>query len=99
MNLIIKFSLFIFIATNALAKNYSCVEATKKYEKKYNLPENLLLSIALTESGRKVDKQNFLPWPWTINVRGKGMFFKTKTEVVEYVKNYVKNYLRAIALL
>ena len=90
MNLIIKFSLFIFIATNALAKNYSCVVAAKKYEKKYNLPENLLLSIALTESGRKVDKQNFLPWPWTINAKGKGMFFKTKTEVVEYVKNYVK---------
>ena len=35
----------------------------------------VLLAVAMTESGR-----NGAPWPWTLNVGGRGFFFRTREE-------------------
>ena len=82
-------SLVIF-AIDLFASNYSCILAADKYEKIYNLPQYLLLSVSLTESGKRIESGEFVSWPWTINVKGKGKFFKTKNEAVSYVSNYTK---------
>ena len=83
--------LSLFLALGAYCQeNYKCITSAKKYEKIYGLPENLLVSVALTESGRKTNNGNFVAWPWTINVKGKGRFFNSKQEAVNYVSKFVK---------
>ena len=81
---------FLIFTFNLFSNNYSCILAASKYENIYNLPKNLLLSVSLTESGKTVKNGEFISWPWTINVKGKGKFFKTKNEAVTYVSNYTK---------
>ena len=47
----------------------------------YHLPPEVLYAVALTESARQVDSTgNVRPWPWTLNVRGKGHFFASRRE-------------------
>ncbi len=95
----IKLSILFFLAINLLhSDNYSCLIATQKYEKKYELPNKLLLSMALTESGRKVRNSDFISWPWTVNYKGKGRFFSKKEKAVEFVTNYTRNGKRNIDL-
>lgn len=42
-----------------------------------DFPSGLLLAIAETESGRAFG-DDFGPWPWTLNIAGKGQFFETQ---------------------
>ena len=47
----------------------------------YDLPPEVLYAVALTESARRVDSTgNVRPWPWTLNVRGRGHFFASRQE-------------------
>lgn len=91
MKAVILFFLFFILSANLLAHKYSCIIAAKKYEEKYNIPDGLLLSMSLTESGKKINGGEFISWPWTINRKGKGKFFKNKMIAINYVKNYVNN--------
>ena len=60
-----------------------CMDATQKFEQKYQIKEHLLTTISSVETGRWDEKrQQRLAWPWTINAQGKGMFFKTKGEAL-----------------
>ena len=69
LTLVLLFYLFI---GPLLANKYDCIIASKKYEGIYGIPDNLLVSVALTESGRKIKNGEFIAWPWTINRKGKG---------------------------
>ena len=54
MRALIYSVLIIFASINiGNADIYTCIRSAKKYEKIYQLPENLLVSVALTESGKK----------------------------------------------
>ena len=89
--MIIK-SFFIFLAVFLLNKNslasISCNQYTEKIAKEYKIPNKLLTSISLVESGLKKG-ENFVSWPWTLNVSGKSKFFESKDETVSFLK---KNY-------
>ena len=65
----------------------NCNYLTEKYGKIYNLPNKLLTSIALVESGIK--KNEFKSWPWTLNVSGKSMYFDNKLETLEYLQSNI----------
>ena len=91
MNLLKIFLFFYVITSPLLANKYDCIIASKKYENIYKIPDNLLVSVSLTESGRKIKNSEFISWPWTINRRGKGKFFDNKNSAVKYVKKYVQN--------
>ena len=65
----------------------NCNFLTEKYGKIYNLPNKLLTSIALVESGIK--KSEFKSWPWTLNVSGKSMYFENKLETLQYLKSNI----------
>ena len=92
MRIIIYSILFLLLSLNkGNADIYKCIESAKKYEEIFKLPENLLVSVALTESGKMLKSGEFVAWPWTVNVKGKGRFFKSKDLVLKYVKNYIKN--------
>lgn len=58
------------------------------HEKKYSIPNHLVKAISTQESGRQ-HKANSkaTPWPWTINVSGKGYFFPTKRSAVRAVQS------------
>lgn len=56
----------------------SCLPEIAKAEKRYNIPDGLLVAIALTESGRRDETTGiFAPWPWTINSHGVGAYYDT----------------------
>ena len=55
----------------------NCFYFTEKYGKQFNIPDKLLTSISLVESGIKKNNK-FVSWPWTLNVEGKSMFLTIK---------------------
>lgn len=64
-----------------------CTSYLPRHERQYGIPVHLLAAIASTESGRYNKELGMsLPWPWTINVEGKGYFYDTKEEAIEAVK-------------
>lgn len=68
-----------------------------KAEKKYKIPNGLLKAIAIRESGRESGKnKRLVVWPWTINVNGKGYFFKNKNTAIEKVIAFKKQGLNII---
>ena len=68
----------------------NCFNFTEKYGKQFNIPDKLLTSISLVESGIKKNN-NFVSWPWTLNVSGKPMFFDNKDDVLSFLKKNYKN--------
>ena len=90
MKVLTLFSFFYLFAKVLLANKYDCIIAAKKYEEIYDIPKNLLLSVSLTESGRKIKNGEFISWPWTINRKGKGKFFDNKVTAINYVEKYTK---------
>lgn len=48
------------------------------------VPISVLKAISLTETGRKQGGR-FRPWPWTVNMEGKGVWFDTRAEAKAYV--------------
>ena len=89
MKIIIFIFFFYSIYPLAFAGKYDCIIASKKYELIYNLPKNLLISISLVESGKKIKDGDFISWPWTINMGGKGKFFDNKDKALNYTKNFI----------
>ena len=73
MNVLITlfFLLFIFTINISFAEdnNEICKIITNKVEKKLKLPQKLLTSISLVETGR-VTKNKHYTWPWSANVEG-----------------------------
>ncbi|WP_438826734.1 lytic transglycosylase domain-containing protein [Pseudomonas koreensis] len=43
------------------------------------IPSNVLFAVALQESGVTLRGQR-LPWPWTLNIAGRGHYFKSRAE-------------------
>ena len=45
----------------------------------HGVPSALLYAIALAESGKTIaSKNDWRPWPWTLNIAGKGVYFSTR---------------------
>ena len=61
----------------------------KKIAAQNKIPAKLFYALILNESRSAVQlKQSnqMLPWPWTVNYKGKGLYFKTRLEAYEFVK-------------
>ena len=80
----------IAIADPEIAESLKCSKLFPYFEKKFNIPSNTLHSIALKESGKKHKTRNLrVVWPWTVNVEGKGYYFNTKREAVNFVRKEI----------
>lgn len=67
-----------------------CTRQFPLEEKQNNIPTHLLAAIATTESGRWHDGLGMsVPWPWTINVDGKGYYFASKAEAIARTRNFL----------
>lgn len=49
------------------------------------IPFSVMMAISLTETGRK-SAQGFTPWPWTVNLEGKGYWFTTASQALEFAE-------------
>ncbi|MBW8310234.1 MAG: lytic transglycosylase domain-containing protein [Candidatus Paracaedibacteraceae bacterium] len=63
-----------------------CEAYIHRYEQQHGIPHNLLRAISRIESGRKINGQGVVAWPWTINANGKPYVFNTKIEAIAKVK-------------
>lgn len=61
---------------------YACTRHIPAAEKAYDIPRGILHSVALTESGYAG-----WPWPWTLNIDGKGIHIPTREQALKLMKN------------
>jgi len=71
-----------------------CEAAARSASARQGVPLSVLRAIALTETGRRKDG-SFQPWPWTVNMEGKGVWFESEREALEYVDKYFKRGARS----
>ena len=78
-------------------EHLKCSQFFSKYERQYLLPSRLLKAIAMQESGKwNKDYQKKVPWPWTMNVRGKGYYFDSKAEAMKKFQHYRSQGIKSI---
>ncbi len=65
----------------------SCHGAIAAAERQWRIPERLLDSIGIVESGKREAAGAVGSWPWTINSEGVGQWFRTKAEAVAAVQD------------
>lgn len=75
---------------------HSCESFIQQQEAALGIPHQLLKSIALTESGKKTGFGQFVAWPWTINVNGKGYTYATKDEAITAVQKFQRHGISSI---
>lgn len=64
----------------------TCVARILEAERLYGIPDNYLLAIGLTESGRRTETGSVAPWPWTVNAAGEGRYFASRQEAMDWVR-------------
>ncbi len=74
-----------------------CTQHFSRQERKHGIPKHLLMGISATESGRWHKKAGMaLPWPWAVNVEGKGYYYESKHDAVTAVKRFQQQGKRSI---
>lgn len=76
-------------------KPLGCFEAIIEAQRRYQIPDNLLLAIGLQEAGRRVDGHPTV-WPWAVNAEGRGLFFSSRDTAIEWVKAQQSQGVRSI---
>jgi Transglycosylase SLT domain len=65
-----------------------CESAAREAARQTGVPTAVLRAISLTETGRQSEGA-FRPWPWTVNMEGKGVWFDSRGEAQSFVaQNY-----------
>ena len=74
-----------------------CTQQFPTQESRNGIPTHLLAAISSTESGRWHDGLGLaLPWPWTINVEGKGYYFDSKAEAIAKTRAHMAQGARSL---
>lgn len=71
-----------------------CDEVASEAARRTGVPLSVLKAISLTETGRKRGGA-FRPWPWTVNMEGKGLWFDSEDEARAYVYKEYKRGARS----
>jgi hypothetical protein len=62
-----------------------CEWAASEASRREGVPLSVLKAISLNETGRKRNGA-FRPWPWTVNMEGKGVWFDTREEAQAFAQ-------------
>jgi hypothetical protein len=74
-------------ACAAVPDPFVCGAAGRAAEQSAALPQNLLVSIGMVESGRPDPLTGRIaPWPWTVNADGNGQYFASKADAEAFVR-------------
>lgn len=56
-------------------------QAYRNVAKAYGIPYKVLFAIGMQESQRDLGNGKVLPWPWTLNIAGKGSYYDSSSEM------------------
>ncbi len=74
-------------ARAAMEDSALCRDAIAGAESGYDIPSQLLMAVALVETGRWDEAaQRVVPWPWTVYAQGKGYYFTTAAQAAAEVE-------------
>ena len=63
-----------------------CLSEARRAEAQHGIPKGLLQSITRVEAGRKTVTGEFMPWAWTLNDSGKGLFFDSREAAMRHLE-------------
>lgn len=63
-----------------------CLTEARRAEAQHGIPKGLLQSISRVEAGRKTVTGEFMPWAWTLNDRGEGLFFDSREAALKHLE-------------
>ena len=63
-----------------------CLSEARRAEVQHGIPSGLLQSITRVEAGRKTLTGEFMPWAWTLNDAGDGMFFDSREAAMRHLE-------------
>lgn len=66
-----------------------CDRAANHAARQYGVPADVMLALTRTETGR-ADPDGLYPWPWTVNLQGKGFWFDSAEEVRAFVRRSIR---------
>lgn len=72
----------------------TCDQVAAEASRRTGVPISVLRAITRTETGQKKNGA-FRPWPWTVNMEGKGVWFDTEDEARAYVYKEYKRGARS----
>lgn len=75
----------VLFAVPAWASADLCESAALRAAEETGVPADVVLAIALTETGRRQDGR-MRPWPWTANAEGQGHWFDSRTEAAAFAR-------------
>lgn len=83
----------VLLASASAASSASQIipDAYRRIAAQEKVPAESLYSLAMAESTRKTD-WGAKPWPWTINVAGKGYHYETREEAWEALLGFMQRY-------
>ncbi|MGH1369714.1 MAG: transglycosylase SLT domain-containing protein [Maritimibacter sp.] len=94
----LSFWVFVFsiLSSFAAAKDASvvCDHAAAVAASSRGVPISVLKAISLTETGR-ASNGAVRPWPWTVNMEGKGVWFEQEDDARAYVYQHYKRGARS----
>jgi hypothetical protein len=71
---------------DAFSINNICLAEARRAEIQHGIPEGLMQSITRVEAGRKTVTGEYMPWTWTLNDAGEGLFFDTRQAALDYLQ-------------
>ena len=71
-----------------------CDAAADRVSRESRVPRAVLMAITRTETGR-AQGGKLSPWPWTVNMEGKGRWFDSRAEAFTYVETQFKRGARS----
>lgn len=87
----VKIRIFLFIILLAIPNMVSanlCEHAINKVAAQNTVPKDVLTAVALTETGT-MKSGKMSPYPWAVNIDGKGYFFKDKQKAIATVEKFL----------
>lgn len=66
-------------------------EGYRQVAEEYGVPAEALYSVSLAETSRRLP-QGERPWPWTLNVAGKGYRYATREEAYQALLGFMRRY-------
>jgi hypothetical protein len=76
-----------------------CLAAARDAARLSGVPLDVLLAVALTESGHAADGRGApRPWPWTVNAAGEGRFFPSRDEALAWAEARLADGVESIDL-
>lgn len=74
------------------ARTHTVPPAFREIAQTHQVPPTILYAVAMNESKIKLASANVKPWPWSINVAGKGYQYASKLEACQAFHRFAKRY-------